>query len=283
MSSREGRGRPRSGTETSSAAALPGVRQRHQVTRIGLAVSICVGLLAGTSPAHAVPLQMPVQGLLHDNAGQPAPSGAYEVVFVLYAQAEGGAAVWSEAWPPADTTCEEEPAKCVGVELGVFDIMLGSHQALDAGVFAAYGDLWLGVAVVPEAEMVPRRPLASVPYAVHAASAAVTTGLACSGCVSAEALGEDAWALIHEEAVAAGEQAGFVTAATPVFEWALADGPGGQALSAKTTETLAGVAANATGGPLPGTIPVTDDSGKIPEQLLPFEHGAVVARGTAAS
>ena len=50
------------------------------------------------TPAHAaVPLQMPLQGVLRDGAGMPAPDGAYEVVFSIYEAATGSEALWTEA------------------------------------------------------------------------------------------------------------------------------------------------------------------------------------------
>ena len=148
-------------------------------------------MVSGLAQA-AVPMHIPLQGTLRDNAGAPVSEGTFEMTFTLYRDAEGTDSAW--------TTTRE-----VTVQGGLFRAMLGEETPVDPQLFSAEGGLWLGVAVEAEPEL-PLRPLASTPYALAAGDAA---GLSCSGCVAPEALSEGALETIRAEAVAAGAAAGF--------------------------------------------------------------------------
>ena len=104
----------------------------------------------------AVPLELPMQGVIYDNAGSAA-SGTFEVTFALYPSqdASPAQAVWWE-------TTEVE------VNDGVFVTRLGLETPLDAADFASGTTLWLGMAVESDPEL-PRRPLAVVELAQHVA------------------------------------------------------------------------------------------------------------------
>ena len=162
------------------------------MTRIALLASSLL-LLTDLALA-AVPMQIPLQGALRDNAGAPVSEGTFEMTFTLYTDAEGTESAWT-------TT------RTVEVQGGIFRTMLGEETPVDAQLFSADGGLWLGVTVEAEPEL-PLRPLASTPYALAAGEAA---GLSCSGCVSPEALSAEALETIRTEAVAAGAAAGFAT------------------------------------------------------------------------
>lgn len=169
---------------------------------IGVVVAIAALGLAGASVA-AVPLLLPVQGVLQDGAGALVADGTFEVTFSLYAGETAETAVWSETWPPAGETCDGAPETCVQLSGGVFNVMLGSHIALSQETMAL-GQLWLGTSVEGEPEL-PRRVLGSTPYALRAASA---ESLACSGCLTVDALSEGARSALAAEAVDAVVAAG---------------------------------------------------------------------------
>ena len=59
-----------------------------------LVVVSCAATPAST-PA-AVPETMSYQGLLSDDLGAPLADGAHELVFAIYADAVGGAVLWTE-------------------------------------------------------------------------------------------------------------------------------------------------------------------------------------------
>ena len=163
-------------------------------------LSALVALLLVIPAASAdAPAQMPLSGVLRDNAGTPVSAGAFEVEFTLYADAEGKSPVWSESWvaPDADD-CDSAPGSCLTVSGGVFRLMLGSINPLQASIFAQSAGLWLGMTVETDPEL-PLRPLGSTAWAMHASSAA---GLDCSGCVDPDALSQATLETIQDEVLA---------------------------------------------------------------------------------
>lgn len=116
------------------------------------ALSAVTALLVTAPAAADVPLRMVHQGRLFDPQGNPISTDV-DITFSLYSQANGGAAVWSEK-------------HAVTTEDGYFSAELGDTQTL-AGVLTGE-PLYLGVKVGADAEMAPRSPLQSVPYAILA-------------------------------------------------------------------------------------------------------------------
>lgn len=114
-----------------------------------LVVVSCAATPAST-PA-AVPETMSYQGLLSDDLGAPLADGAHELVFAIYADAVGGAVLWTETQS--------------GVNLagGLFAVTLGSVTPLSLPFDQPY---WLGVSVDGGAELDPRSSLAASPYAL---------------------------------------------------------------------------------------------------------------------
>lgn len=115
--------------------------------------ALCVATLAlSSAPGRAaVPQSMSYQGVLTDLGGTPLPDGPHDLVFALYAAADGGAPLWSESQPAVTLT------------KGVFSVTLGSVTPLAIPFDQQY---WLGVSVDAGAELVPRITLASAPYAL---------------------------------------------------------------------------------------------------------------------
>ncbi|MDP6944281.1 MAG: hypothetical protein QF464_09035, partial [Myxococcota bacterium] len=149
-------------------------------------------LLAPT--AVAMPLEMPLQGVLRDNAGAPVAADTFEMTFNLYESADAADALWTET-------------RDVTVQGGQFRLNLGTDTPLDPSLFAASGALWLGVTVETDPEL-PRRPMGTTPYAFQSASA---SGLNCSGCVEPEALSPASLQVVREEALVAVAEAGYAT------------------------------------------------------------------------
>ncbi len=150
------------------------------------AVMIALGLVIAVHapPTQAAaPVRVPVQGLVRDNAGAPV-DGDFGMTFALYAAVDAEVAVWTEARPGDGHDCAVEATDCVAVEGGLFAVQLGDVATLDASVFAASSDLWLGVSVEGEPEL-PRQRLGASPYAGYAHTAGA---IACTGCIPLEAL-----------------------------------------------------------------------------------------------
>ena len=179
------------------------MRDRRLGPAVGLVFTLC--LLAPPS-TRAVPLHLPTQGVITDNAGAPVADGAFAVTFTLYEESSGGVAVWEEQWPPGGGDCVNDPVGCVQVAGGLFSVELGTHVPLDTAFFASGQAQWLGLSVEGEPEL-PRRPLGSAAYALHAGSAA---GLSCTGCVGLDQLAPAVVDLVGG-AAAAGVSPGLLT------------------------------------------------------------------------
>ena len=122
--------------------------------RLSVFTSLCLSLGAlAVAPASsgAVPGYLSQQGRLFDSAGVP-QIGPINFRFSLYTAATGGTAVWTELQP-------------ITLDDGYFSAVLGSVTPLDPALFDGK-EKWLGVSVGNDAEMTPRQPIVSVPYAL---------------------------------------------------------------------------------------------------------------------
>jgi hypothetical protein len=130
------------------------------VTLCGLLLAV-TGAMAGPgrrtpgsvlAEATVVSNTLSYQGRLMDSEGKPV-NGGRTITFSLYADAVGGAALWSDS-------------QSVVLDAGHMNVYLDVSPTLFDGEA-----LWLGVHVVGDAqELLPRQPLLPVPYAFHALS-----------------------------------------------------------------------------------------------------------------
>ncbi len=124
----------------------------------------------------SVPRLVQFNGTLKDSAARTV-AGVASVTFAIYAEQDGGAALWSETQNVlADTN-------------GHYNVLLGSATAtgVPAELFGTGQSRWLGVTVGRQQEM-PRALLASVPYALKAADAETLGGLPASAYVTTQSL-----------------------------------------------------------------------------------------------
>ncbi len=123
---------------------------------------LAVGLIAAPVLVTAqVPNNVTYQGYLADTNGQ-AVNAPVAVSLSLYANAAGGAPLWSEDYVITPTE-------------GVFNIILGDSQnPFPANLFE--GPLFLGIRVEGDSEMVPRTELTTAPFSHKAADAGTLTG-----------------------------------------------------------------------------------------------------------
>lgn len=118
-----------------------------------LARLLVLGMLLGGTVAEAkTPHLIRYQGTVADQAGVPL-HGPYTLRFRLYDVATSGAPLWQETQPSLPLT------------QGHFSVFLGSVTPLDVPFDR---DMWLGIQVADDPEMVPRIRLASVPTAYRA-------------------------------------------------------------------------------------------------------------------
>src|ERR1700721_417492 len=126
----------------------------------------------GEAPAASVPRLVQFNSTLKDSAARSV-SGVASVTFAIYAEQDGGTALWSET------------QNVLADANGHFSVLLGA--ATSTGVppelFGTGQSRWLGVTVARQQEM-PRVLLASVPYALRAADADTLGGLPASSYVT---------------------------------------------------------------------------------------------------
>lgn len=121
-----------------------------------------LALLASAGLAMAVPQQIDYQGKLTDSAGANI-NGATSMVFRIWNHVTAGSVVWAET------------QAMVMVESGLFHVNLGAGYPIEEGLFNADG-LYLSIQVGADAQMTPRLPLQSVPYALVAEYAESAAG-----------------------------------------------------------------------------------------------------------
>ncbi|MBK8164762.1 MAG: hypothetical protein IPK64_02240 [bacterium] len=113
---------------------------------------------APTAAKILIPVKIPFQGFLTSDAGVPL-DGTVSLGFTLFDAASGGNAVWGPE------------TQSVAVSEGLFQANLGEVVALDPADFTADVSLFLGITVDGGAELSPRTPLLSVPFALSAENA----------------------------------------------------------------------------------------------------------------
>ena len=86
-------------------------------------------------------------------------TGKYNIEFRLYDIPTGGTPLWTEMWTGANA---------VDVSDGLFNVMLGSIDNTLASSIEGHDELYLGITVGTDSEMVPRVQLGSVPFAMVA-------------------------------------------------------------------------------------------------------------------
>jgi len=110
------------------------------------------------------------QGKLMDSAGNSVSDGIYNIKFTLYDAGTGGTQLWSASTTnglPGGT-----PAlTAVQVTNGLFSILLGDqdlgHVTIPEEIFNN-DNVYLGVTIESDTEMLPRKRLSAVPYAFNA-------------------------------------------------------------------------------------------------------------------
>lgn len=124
------------------------------------------------------------QGRLADASGDPL-TDTVNMTFRLYAVASGGAPLWEEQWTGANS---------VQVSDGLFNVMLGSVNAIGHAVITGNSNLFLGITVGTDSEMSPRVQLGSVPFATQALTVpdgSITTEKLADGSVTSAKLETD--------------------------------------------------------------------------------------------
>jgi Chaperone of endosialidase len=175
---------------------------------VGMILSSPVTSFAQTAPAEAVasvPRLITITGTFQPGDGQPPPAEVC-VTLSIYADQEGGTALWQEA-----QTVSLDKA-------GRFTLLLGSTQAdgISPDVFTSHDSLWLGMQFARAGDVErPRVRLASVPYALRAANADTLGGRPASAYVLSTTEGNASAALVDSNANASSGSTDVVLPGTP--------------------------------------------------------------------
>ncbi len=126
--------------------------------------------------AESVPRLVQFNGTLKDSAARPV-AGVASVTFAIYADQDGGSALWSET------------QNVIADANGHFSTLLGGATAngMPAELFGTGQSRWLGITIARQQEM-PRVLLASVPYALKAQDAETLGGIPASEYVTTKSL-----------------------------------------------------------------------------------------------
>src|SRR6188768_1790891 len=117
-------------------------------------LALGVLLFAFGAAVAAPPQTLGYQGHLADSGGNPI-TGDLSITFRLYDVTSGGAALWSEVQP------------AVQVDGGNMAVELGKVTPLPLSIWGK--QLYLGIQISGDTEMLPRPPLTAAPYALRAA------------------------------------------------------------------------------------------------------------------
>jgi trimeric autotransporter adhesin len=150
----------------------PAVAQQESAAAAHASTAIVVN----TDVTQSVPRLVQFNGTLKDAAARPV-SGVASVTFAMYAEQDGGTALWSET------------QNVLADASGHFNVLLGTAttNGVPAELFGTGQSRWLGVTIARSTEM-PRVLIASVPYALKAADADTLGGLPASAYVTTQSL-----------------------------------------------------------------------------------------------
>src|SRR5580704_6717267 len=208
--------------------------------------------VAEPAPAtETVPHLVQFNGTLKDSAARPI-SGVTSVTFAVYAEQDGGAALWTET------------QNVLADSSGHFTALLGTATSggFPSDLIGTGQSRWLGVTVARQSEL-PRVMLASVPYALKAGDADTLGGLPASSYVTTQQLA----ARTTTPVVSGGSSTIIAT-------------PGVAAANAtESTAQSSVIQANPTGSGTTDYIPLWTSGSNLGNSLL-FQTGGKVGIGT---
>jgi len=143
---------------------------------------------AAPSAQNSIPGVISYQGTLTDDAGQPI-TGNIDMIFRFYNQPTDGAALWTE---------NHTADNAVPVQDGLFHVMLGSLNPISPTVWTN-DQLYLGIQVGSEPELLPREMLGSVPFAMQSGIAlsvpdgSISTDKIADGAITVAKLDSTEW------------------------------------------------------------------------------------------
>ncbi len=137
--------------------------RKSLVLKAALAILLCATIMPAapvlSQVMDAVPHLINYQGRLTDSGGNPVTDGEYRVTFTI----------WSDSTSTSPTDREWISPNCTLLVVnGLFNWQLGSNEGLPPWTIANDAELYLGVQVESDPEIMPRARLCSAPYAYKA-------------------------------------------------------------------------------------------------------------------
>ncbi len=129
------------------------IRAAMVLSIVLIIVGITITVWAANEPANTIPARINYQGYLTNELGEPI-DGAVTIEFRLYNVSGGGSALWTES-------------HSLTANKGILNAELGGNPDPITTTILA-GERWLGITVVGDSEMVPRKRLGSTPYSFYA-------------------------------------------------------------------------------------------------------------------
>ncbi len=126
-------------------------------------MALATATLATSSARAAVPAILPFQGYLTDASGAPIDA-TLPIVFTIYDNDLAGTALFTET-------------QSLTIDKGFINVYLGIKTTLNPAIFDGTKDLYLGIKISGDVEMVPRTQIGSVPYAFFAKTCGDATTL----------------------------------------------------------------------------------------------------------
>jgi trimeric autotransporter adhesin len=202
-----------------------------------------------------VPRLVQFSGTLKDSAARPV-SGVASVTFAIYADQDGGSALWTET------------QNVIADANGHYNVLLGGATAsgMPAELFGTGQSRWLGVTIARQPEMT-RVLLASVPYALKAADADTLGGLPASAYMTTQS-----FAALSAHATPAKSNTTIVTTSAP------AEASASQASAAPASVTQA----TPTGGGTTNFLPLWTSTTNLGSSKLFQSIGGNIGVGTTS-
>jgi trimeric autotransporter adhesin len=208
---------------------------------------------ASVAAGAGVPRLVQFNGTLKDSAARPI-AGVASVAFAIYAEQDGGVALWSET------------QNVLADSNGHFNVLLGAatSNGVPGELFGTGQSRWLGITIARQPEM-PRILLASVPYALKAADADTLGGLPASAYVTTASLAASQ--------AAAAKNSNTTIVSSPVA--ASQSAPAADAAAATQSVTQAAV----TGTGTTNYIPLWNSGSNLINSIL-FQNAGRIGVGT---
>jgi hypothetical protein len=108
--------------------------------------------------------QMGISLSLYDASYKPISNGSYEVRFAIYDTDRTEA----DAYPSNSDAAVWEETQTVEVKNGILRAFLGGTTPFPSALFSGTADYYLGVRIGTDSEMVPRKKMSAVPFALNA-------------------------------------------------------------------------------------------------------------------